>query len=1090
MKPYRYRRPDVLEAIPKGRPAVIEASAGTGKTFTLEHLLVDLVLGGADIEQILVVTFTEKATREMRQRVRETLARIFRGSSDDPAFDPPSGSAWTIDAQAHRRLREALLRFDRAPIRTIHGFCQATLAEHPFHSGAPFAQELVDTRGLFGRSFRERVRRALAAGGPVAEALEAVGSLSQVEDQLYGWLTERGAPMPSPPPGDQPFALLVHELLPEAQRAMEADKQRTGQVDYDDLILRLHEAVTGAGGDALVQQLRNAYRYCLVDEFQDTDEAQWTIFRRLFLEDAGGFLIAIGDPKQAIYGFRGADVNAYLAAREIIAARGAVVPLTQNFRSTAEMIEAHNVLFEPMFQGAIGYTPIECGRPELAARDEHGEPAAPVTLMHLVTDANGATMNAEGVRTAMAELVAREVPRLVSGGLRFSRDGRVQPIRHSDIYVLVRNKREEKIVGEVLGRHGIPYAFFKQDGLFQTAEAAHIRDVLAAVADPDDRAQRLRAWLTPLFDVSLERVAELREVPESHPLVARLHRWNALADALDYPRLFRALLEETGLVRREAFLARSERALTNYMHVLEVLLDEVHRQRRSLPEVVAELDALIHKRAFPAGEDANVQRLESERDAVQVLTMHKAKGLEAPVVFVAGGITGRSSNDRRKPRICHEDGRREAWLMEAAGKDDKKRIDGALKREEQAEDLRLLYVALTRAKARVYVPYFGEPPDGRDRPGLTWKYRALGGCAKLLSERLRSLVKDGTVARRRDLFDVVTVPVLAESHRASGEPSERPRWVPSAGALELPPDPSRHYAALRASHAGPIVTSYTRMKAAVGGYVPPELETEAFTAEAHDLALPDDAREGLPGGSSVGVFLHEVLEELSFEAVRAAPDLEAWSADPEARASFESAARRNGVAPGHLPEARRLIFESLRVPVSAGGLSLADGLCAVERRVAEMRFHYPIPERAHPSLDAPRPAPGSPAEPFPFEVGRGYVRGVVDLVFEHGGRVCFLDWKSDRLPVWSAGAVAQHVERNYALQAKLYALGVVRMLDLHDAAAYEERFGGLLYCFLRGMPGGAGVYFERPPFEEVVAWEDALREQPTPFGYRLGGGAP
>ncbi|MFW6050068.1 MAG: UvrD-helicase domain-containing protein [Myxococcota bacterium] len=1079
----RYPRPEVLDDIRLDRPTVIEASAGTGKTYTLEHLVVELLVrGAASIEEILIVTFTEKATREMRQRIRRTLGALLHARPGDPGLAAEGESAWAVDDEARRRLRDAWMRFDRAPISTIHGFCQRVLGEHAFDSGGLFAQELVDARSLFERSLRAEVREGLAEGDPLRDVLErcfGAGDTSRLESDLFAWFQERGRPMPDPPDPEAPFGRLVHELLPRVRARLAALKRRSGQLDFDDLLLRLHEALHGPGGDALAARLRAAYRCCLVDEFQDTDEVQWDIFRRLFLTGDGRHgLFVIGDPKQAIYGFRGGDIHTYLAARDALAERGARVPLLANYRSTERAVAAQNVIFGGgFFQGDIQYEPVRCGRPGPVLENDRGQEVPPVVLVQVV---DRRPLRADGIRSAFAGFVAREIQRVVRGeALRHGEPGALRPVRYSDVHVLTRSGREALEVGDALRRHGVPHAFFKQEGLFQTAEARHVRDVLRAVADPGDRARRLRAWLTPFFGVPLADLSRVRDADETHPLVARLHHWKALADAHDHPALFRDLLEGSGLVRREAFFEESERALTNYLHLCELLLAETHRRRRGLPELVAHLSALIDRRAAQAGEDANVQRLESERDAVQILTMHKAKGLEAKVVFVAGGFTARPG-DGNAPRVCHRDGAREAWLGKAPDE-----VEARIQQEAREEDERLLYVAVTRAAARLYLPYLGPPASDRDGSPLEHTFSRMNGCYRILNDRLVALV--GQDAAPPELFARTRVWVGGDGAAEAEEAHDggRAPWSPPEALLEPPPDPGEALAGLRTRRAGPVVTSYTRLKAGHGGYVAPEAEGESFTGEAFDLAPAETERGGLPGGSAVGVFLHEVLEELELAAVREAAEAKAWSQREEVAALFRVAARRNGVAAVHVPEAQRLVFEALRAPVEAGALRLPAGLCSLDRRVAEMSFHYPVPEEAHPRLDEPRPAPDG----WPFRVGRGYVRGVVDLVFEHDGRVYFLDWKSDRLPSWSEDAIARHVERNYALQAKLYALGVLRLLDVRDRAAYDARFGGLLYCFLRGMgEPGAGVHFERPGWDAVREWEETLRSAEAPFGYRIGPG--
>jgi exodeoxyribonuclease V beta subunit len=1061
----RYPRPAILAEIPIDRPTVIEASAGTGKTFTLEHLVIELLLrGGAGIESILIVTFTEKATREMRQRIRHKVAEIVGARAGDACLAGPGESAWEVDDAARARLVEAWRRFDRAPISTIHGFCQRVLAEHAFHSGGLFAQELVDAERLFERSLREEVRHALAEGGSLAAAVRACfggQNVANVEASLSSWARERGRLMPAESDGE-PFSELVHVLVPRVKRRMAEHKGRTGQLDFDDMLSRLRDALAGPGGDALVRRLRATYRYCLVDEFQDTDELQWEIFRRLFFEsEEGHVLFAIGDPKQAIYTFRGADVHTYQRARDAMQARGRRVALRDNFRSTALAVEAQNLLFGAgFFEGSIQYEPVRCGRPEVTLVGNDGQAAPPVVLVGVH---GRQKLRVQPVRDAFYGFIAEECGRLVEdGALRLGPEGAPKALQWSDIHVLTRTRSESEQVGAALRRRGVPHAFFKQDGLFQTEEARHVRDVLAAVADPADRSLRLRAWLTPFFGVRLEDLQSLVQTDETHPLHARLYRLKALGDAHDYGGLFRALVEDTGVLRRELFLVESERALTNYVHLLELLLAEIHRRRRSVAELAAYLTSLIEQRALPNGEDGNVQRLESERQAVQILTMHKAKGLEAAVVFVAGGFTGAGGARNGEPLVCHPEGVREAWLGKPP-----KHVADALQEEGREEDERLLYVAVTRAKARLYLPYFGPPPDGSG--GIVYQFPTLKGCYRLLNQRLCALVEASEVPPR--LFGYVGRSVEAAAGEAEpARPGPGP-WQPDATLVApVAPHEVGSWDALRARHAAPIVTSYTQIKHAQGGYAAPEAEADAFTGESVDVvAAPEE--QGLPGGSSVGVFLHEVLEVLPFEGVRDAASFDAWAAQESVVEVFRACARRNGVAPAHVPEAQRMVYAALEAPLRAGALALHGGLCTLTRRVPEMRFHYPLPERSHPRLGEPRPDPAT----LPFEVGRGFVRGVVDLVFEHEGRVYFLDYKSDRLPGYGPEVLARHVERNYALQARLYGLGVLRLLDLRDGEAYEARFGGLLYCFLRGMTSeGAGVYFERPSYAQACGWEQAL----------------
>lgn len=1172
----RFARPAILDEIPRGH-TVIEASAGTGKTWTLEHLFIDLLIDGAELDEILVVTFTEKATREMRARVRSTLDAIVHPRPDDPRLDPPEGPAWEVDAATRVRLLDALIAFDRAPISTIHGFCQRVLAEHAFQSQRPFRQTLVEPRRAFGRAFRDELRAVLRKRGPLREVvlrvLEGLDA-ERLEGALFPWYVEHGRPRPAFERGafrrgllaladeerwraateavqahvprrdlaaricaelealhgiakehatedtlldallavdawgqrevvrdapartwlparlmgegledarqwvaelldvaTSPFGVLVHELVPRVRRRLESEKARHGWIDFDDMLRLVLEAIEGPSGPGLVAALRRQHRFALVDEFQDTDAIQWSIFRHLFVDgsEAGErrALYVIGDPKQAIYGFRNADVHTYRRARATLEAAGAPrVVLRDNYRSTAQLIEATNAIFAgDFFEGSIRYDePVRCGNRSQRAVDASGQDAASLCLWQPL---GREKPTIGGVRYTLADRCAREIRRIVEEEpLRLVQGDGERPISYSDIFVLTRNAREAVVVADVLRARGVPHVFYKQDGLFKTPEARDVLAVLRAVADPHDRSARMKAWLTPFFAVPLADLEACRELDPQHPLIGRLHRLRALAERREGAALLRALLEESGLARRLLFARQGERALTNYRHVLEVLLEE-SGGRRGADELVALLEAFVEGRAEPVGGEGSVQRVESERSAVQLLTMHKSKGLEAAVVFVLGGFTRGGSADPHEPQICHRDGEREAWLAPVPAE-----VEGRIAQEAREEDERLLYVALTRAKARVYLPYFGMPPITHGLE-VGQRYESLTGPYRWLARRLEVLVGEGFVDGRRVTYE--SVPIVDR-----GADERRPLELAHLDALPAVKAPERlDLERLRRAHLGYVLTSYTRMKGQEGGYVAPSVVDdggpgEEFAADVQDAVA--DAPQDLPGGAGMGVFLHGVLEDIDFATLRGSDDAEAWASRPEVQRVFEQRARGSGVDEAHWRAAAELIFQALKVPQRFGEASLPDGLAQIDAKVPEMSFHYPVPEPEHPPLGEPGPRPAR----------RGIIRGVVDLVFEHEGRTYFLDWKSDRLPAGDPRTIAAHVAANYALQAKLYTLGIVRLLELRSQDDLDARFGGLLYCFLRAMNApGRGVHFERPTWSDVVAWEQELRGSDHPWGYAL-----
>jgi len=482
-----YKRPKILRELEPGKShAVIEASAGTGKTYTLEHLVLDILIRGeTKIEEILVVTFTDAATRELRERLRMLIRKLCDESAAlEPGEDPDH--YWEINDSIRSRLREALFRFDGAQISTIHGFCNRVLSEQAFLGGRLFEQDQADGKEMFGFSFREEVRRVLVeqtgTGEKLRRWIEEENSLLQLEQFLYrchregcpdrcpvtpiydpGAFFEVAESLPEPDElkeagqsfytdqgvykgfekiagslfettarfdreslsqavellldwankniqinkqGDSRFnhlqrmaemngapglivelygkldkmiglaaddtSFFVYELLPRVQRRLSTRKRSLGLIDYDDMLLGVLEALKGKEAGRLIEALRKRWKFALVDEFQDTDPVQWEIFRRIFTAGTDQhFLYIIGDPKQAIYSFRGADVHTYEQAKkhltEILSAKR--LPLKENFRSTEVLIEAVNEILtaknsegESFFSGLNSYgEPVECG---------------------------------------------------------------------------------------------------------------------------------------------------------------------------------------------------------------------------------------------------------------------------------------------------------------------------------------------------------------------------------------------------------------------------------------------------------------------------------------------------------------------------------------------------------------------------------------------------------------------------------------------------------------------------------------------------------------------------------------------------------
>jgi exodeoxyribonuclease V beta subunit len=1072
-----YNRPAILDLIPRDRHAVIEAGAGTGKTWLIEHLVVDrLLTTPCTIEQILVMTFTEKATAELRSRIRGLLETVLAGAAPiDGAANREPGA---IDEERRRKLEAALFSFDRVPIYTIHGFCRRELTELAFDSGVRFQLDLVDSRRAFHRAFRAELREGLATDESsrrlLAQWLERKDAaarenlINSLEDLLHRAHVNRyqdSGPISDLPAGEPALEVqAVNWLLPRVVERLEREKREQGQIDYDDMLAWMWRAIEGPRGAAILAALRARFRYALIDEFQDTDDLQWKILRRVFVESGRqSFLYVVGDPKQAIYAFRGADVFSYLQARRELAARDAeTVPLTRNFRSTADLIEAANLILDrkagsPIFTGTIEYDrPAKCGRPELRATDSTG-PIKPITILQYAPAAGRGS--AARMRAAIGRRIASTLHRILCDE-RYritiaDRGEKPRRVEANDVYILTRSGAESLEIGGYLRERGVPFAFYKQDGLFQTNEASDIVDVLSAIAEPARHSRRLKAWMSPFFAVPFAQLAQIGELAPDHPLIERLFEWKVLADEERFVELFDHLLHQSGLVDRELFLSNSERELTNYLHIFEILLQEALRERLSIREIIARLQSYIAEAALPPGADSNVQRIESERRAVQVMTVHMSKGLEADVVFLFGG-TGRPP-DLAPVAIYHAGDARRL----AIGKGAKDSARDAIKSEDEQESQRLIYVALTRARVKLYLPFL---PTGSTLTRINGYYTRLNGrLEELLADQNHQ--KSGALAR---LFEVEPV---HDPDPDSGPPTNDlaarlASWSPPASLTNDDQDgqPERFFDQLRERHAPLVTCSYTTLERARSTRW--EVEPEDFK---YDLETAADSGD-LPGGRNVGIFLHEVIEKLDLASLAEPIDLAAWKKLAAVERLFAATMRRYQVRDQRwFDRGAEVVFNALRATIA---VRPGESIGPLYRcpSVREMEFIYPIPEAAHALL--------STGGDGAWTVERGYLKGFVDFVFEQGGATYFADWKSDRLPVYAPSAIAAHVARHYDLQAKIYSVGIVRLLGIRNEREYHQRFGGLLYLFIRGMrAGGAGrdgVYFHKPGWSEIVRDEADL----------------
>lgn len=1216
---------------------LIEASAGTGKTYTIAALYVRLVLGhGPDDtafsrallpSEILVVTFTEAATQELRDRIRRRLvesARAFRGELPDRPDDFLQGLLNDYPAERHaalaRQLDLAAQSMDDAAIATIHGWCQRMLREHAFDSGSLFTEvlepdlnellteavrdywraeayplasdalALIESawsspdamlptlRQLFGEreaasdaSLQDALQQALAqwqalkapwmakadhieamlsaaidaglfnggklshryltsrlktlrdwAASPTAIAFDKPENLAKLslpylhealkaktvmpdslsQDSVLQALAELPAQVAALP---KPIDAAWHHAAQSVSQRFTAAKQARALLGFDDLLTRLDAALQGERGDTLRALIRQQFPVALIDEFQDTDPLQYRLFDALYAlaanhRERGIFLI--GDPKQAIYSFRGADINAYLKARQDTAGR--LSALDTNFRSSQTLIDSVNALFEQAevreessaFAGAFGY--------KHAA--ENPMPFVPVRANCLsrqwtVLDTSAPaltlwTLPGEGMlsKTAyiqeMAARCASEMVRLLNlgqqgrAGFRAA-DGELAAVTSADMAVLVRDFTEASAIRTALAARGVRSVYLSdRDSLFDSLEAPDVLRLLMACAAPENET----LIRTALASASLAQPLTTLDALQRDD---RAREATCLRFA-DYQRcwrergvlpLLRRVLFDYDLPARWQTTVDGERRLTNWLHLAD-LLQQASRELDGEQALIRWLREHITSENRSEGEDT--LRLESDEGLVKVITIHKSKGLEYPLVFLPFIATFRDAGSTRKTVMFWHDGeRRRAEL----NPDDAMRAEADAQR--LREDMRLLYVALTRAQ---HACWLGLAHLGKDKTShlqesaigvLLWGATPLPDPARWVGQLAANLAASAPLAMPAGM-QILPAPEATDAAFSAPVPDaqtlavrplmrrpEQPWWIASYSAIRY----EAH--AVLAGNAQPAMAAMTRHDDAAPQSAREQQQRDdepLSTALLMDIAEGDQAIQQFPRGARWGDFLHglfEVAAEQGFaEVVR---DPTALHVVIEQRCTSAGIAEQTTVV-------QDWILRCLTHP-----LPLPDGtqaaLADAEDWKAELEFLLPAHTVDISALDALAQAetlPGQTKAAAQPGLLNGLFKGFIDLVFVHDGRYFVLDYKSNALGStagdYSAEAIAEAMAgHRYDLQYLCYVLALHRQLRVRlPDYDYDRDIGGVVYFFLRGLDGPARGVFSSKPSRQVIEAMDQL----------------
>lgn len=1183
--------------IPLNGINLIEASAGTGKTYNIASLYVRaLIEQDIEVDDILVVTYTEAATKELRERLMQRLGESVQSLEgevfDENEFLQKLPSQVIHPEKAVAKLRSAIRSFDQASIYTIHGFCYQALQEQAFDSRALFDAELIgdDTevvREVMDDLWRNWVREAtqnelkrpllkylmdkgLNPDTLTAELSEFVskpylhiqpesmperdleselkelsrlfkelkeewleskeeihsilgsGHLSYYTSKnLSKWMSEMQEMMSEeiPPielfkmyrkfrqsaiddslkkssikkgvsPPQHPFFKLAEayesiatslqdfdirfklDLFHRLRDALEGRKEELQVLSYDDLLIQLRNALADPErGRPLSQKLRKAYPIALVDEFQDTDPVQYEIFSNIYREGSeNSALFMIGDPKQSIYSFRGADIFAYLKAKKD-ASDEKTFSLSRNFRSVPELLEAVNQFFgmheDPFLLKDIPFQPVEAGREEEAYKklSIDGQQEVPVELR----DLNGNEEDLPAKKSDAQEKCARDTAFEIAKLLRLSMEGKAkigeEAVEASDIAVLVRSHYQAALIREALKMQGINSVQYSQDSVFDSGEAEELQHILRAIAEPANEGYVTSALATQVMGYDAKALLRLEE--DEIQWVEKLEQfatWHDHWQTSGFAYMFRHFLKDEKIAEKLIGRSQGERKLTNLVHLAELLqLKEKDGKTgsRSL------LQWLARKRQEERTQQEEEQlRLESDENLVQVVTMHRSKGLEYPIVYCPFLWHGTKYADHGKPVVYHDAEHPSKVYLDFHGKQDPNRDPKRFKmaQEELAESVRLAYVAITRAKQKCVIPWIQAKKSEYSPLGylLLGPERSLQALEKTISSNSRySSLEPGLFAS--------SLNTLIKKHPGlfKLESKKDIDWQ----KVSLPQNEdsglqNRSFQRKEELTAGWGLTSFSAItKNQEADYeIEYDLYGEEVSLEEEMLITEDEGSIfNFPKGPNPGTAIHHIFEEIEFGNPRDLDEI------------ISEKLGRQDIGDRWVGTVREMVIRTLNkeLPAVDQTLRLAD--IHTRDMIAEMEFYFSCGvARLQQLLEIIRP--GEPVPDFASNYSEaGFMKGFIDLSFKYNERYYILDYKTNHLGNSFADYAADHMQTEikealYDLQYHLYVLALHRYLaNVDPTYSYEDNFGGVYYLFLRGIneDGEEGIFYDRPDIARI-----------------------
>ena len=1111
----------------KGQSIYIKASAGTGKTYNIQKIVRQLLerKDVPQLEKILIVTFTEKAAGELRDRIRKELT----------GFDAD---------------------VDNAPIYTIHSFCQQTLEEFAFTANKPASLELIDEEEIidfidrairdglendenfrteliplfenaenkdsFIESLKDDLKQAVAKYYPDEKIVELdansdsiylkyegkkeqkdytfedcdfllekeeSGNYDEVKKDITRVFTGKDAANHKKNIEKYKKARFYGNILKSLYQAWQLEKSQNKQQSFNDMIRNVREAVCEKNS-ALKKELQKKYDVAIIDEFQDTNQQQWDIFREVF-KNENHSLIVVGDPKQSIYAFQGADVNVYENA---IGTFENGYKLSHNYRSTDQMIEACNRLFEQNFFKGSDITFFRSDPPEVPGDKTlnatfDGKEIKPFWICNSEKEEKKENEPAKKIECPIsAEDFAKLAVEKIVDCCTYDKNGKTRlqvyekkeknfrNVSFKDFAVLAKTSSEMENIENAMKDSGIPFLRYKDKNLFRGIECKHWISLINAIASPDftghNRAFLSEALFTRFFDIPIENVTDEKYDSPTCDERKALIEWQMLAEDRKWAKLLESIFEKTQIEKRLSGLDNLQ-TLSKFRQIGEYIVEYLYKNDSSLDGVSRHLSRLV-ARTEGADDEGSLVARGTDFDCVQLMTIHASKGLEFPVVIAAGGFKQRN-NQIPQVYLYHEEKKDDEgkpvgkYAKLSFSEDGKEKM----KNEEEIEWQRLFYVAYTRASSLMILPNYEKSISGDKEINNVFTKTITASLSAFMQNDANKKLYENFIFSEENNRKLSKEVQEILKHKKEKESDGTTKDSQKEVFTELKDAKNRllkknSYSSL--GHKKIVLNEYVSDK-----YKPEQEDDDENLEETSELS-DSDYLNGYPRGSKLGLALHSIFEKIDFETAlpiasassgKRISDYEELCTDSDVKALIEDSFSEQGLkideedSKNWRKNTAQIIwntlsarFKELTGEKEGEAFSLREIL--LKDRSSEVEFNF-MPEEFSSALEI-----------------RNYFNGFIDLLFVRNvdGKEVYslLDWKSDTLPDYSESETAKHSVEKYSIQMVLYSYCLVKWLKTFPKYSsmdyneiYKNHFGGIYYVYLRGTKAGTdnGIFAQK-----------------------------